>query len=54
MDIKKWIIESPWKGLTELTNKDGEFCNDSSPTQAWSSGCLIDLYFDFYIKTQRV
>lgn len=51
---KKWIIESPWKGLTELTNKDGEFCNDSSPTQAWSSGCLIDLYFDFYIKTQRV
>jgi glycogen debranching enzyme len=35
---------SPWAGLTELTNKDGAFCGDSCPTQAWSAGCLIDLY----------
>lgn len=44
----KWIKESPWAGLTELTNKDGEFCHDSSPTQAWSSSCLLDLYFDLW------
>jgi glycogen debranching enzyme len=43
----KWIKESPWAGLTELTNKDGALCNDSSPTQAWSSSCLLDLYYDF-------
>ncbi|KAK4992236.1 bifunctional 4-alpha-glucanotransferase/amylo-alpha-1,6-glucosidase [Elasticomyces elasticus] len=42
----KSIKESPWAGLTELTNKDGSFCADSSPTQAWSAGCLIDLFYD--------
>ncbi|KAI9714308.1 MAG: hypothetical protein M1820_000269 [Bogoriella megaspora] len=40
------LRNSPWAGLTELTQKDGEFCGDSSPTQAWSAGCLIDLYYD--------
>lgn len=43
---KAAIKDSPWKGLTELTNKDGSFCGDSSPTQAWSAGCLIDLFHD--------
>ncbi|MCJ1286592.1 hypothetical protein MMC26_005938 [Xylographa opegraphella] len=43
---KKAITESPWAGLTELTQKNGEFCADSSPTQAWSAGCLIDLFYD--------
>lgn len=47
---RKWIRESPWAGLTELTNKDGSMCNDSSPTQAWSSSCLLDLYYDAWIK----
>lgn len=40
------IRRSPWAGLTELTNKDGSFCSDSSPTQAWSAGCLLDLFYD--------
>ncbi|KAH6995723.1 glucanotransferase domain of glycogen debranching enzyme-domain-containing protein [Ilyonectria sp. MPI-CAGE-AT-0026] len=43
---KKMIEDSPWAGLQELTQKNGEFCPDSSPTQAWSAGCLIDLYMD--------
>ena len=28
-ECKKAIEESPWAGLTELTNKNGEFCADS-------------------------
>ncbi|KAL4884419.1 hypothetical protein BJY04DRAFT_182448 [Aspergillus karnatakaensis] len=43
---KQALRESPWKGLTELTNKSGSHCQDSSPTQAWSAGCLLDLYYD--------
>lgn len=43
---RQWIRTSHWAGLTELTNKDGEFCADSSPTQAWSSATLIDLFED--------
>lgn len=44
----RWIRESPWAGITELTNKDGDLCNDSSPTQAWSTSCLLDLYYDLW------
>ncbi|KAI4166642.1 MAG: hypothetical protein LQ343_007878 [Gyalolechia ehrenbergii] len=40
------IRESPWAGLPELTQKNGEFCGDSSPTQAWSAGGLLDLFYD--------
>ncbi|KAH7150388.1 family 13 glycoside hydrolase [Dactylonectria estremocensis] len=43
---KKMIEDSPWAGLQELTQKNGQLCPDSSPTQAWSAGCLIDLYMD--------
>ncbi|KAI4130739.1 MAG: hypothetical protein LQ338_001575 [Usnochroma carphineum] len=43
---KTAIKESPWAGLPELTQKNGEFCGDSSPTQAWSAGCLLDLFYD--------
>ncbi|KAF2744113.1 glycoside hydrolase family 133 protein [Sporormia fimetaria CBS 119925] len=42
----KAIKESPWAGLTELTQKNGEFCGDSCPTQAWSASCIIDLFQD--------
>ncbi|RVX68526.1 hypothetical protein B0A52_07950 [Exophiala mesophila] len=51
---KRAIIESPWKGLTELTNKDGSFCGDSSPTQAWSAGCLLDLFHDAKVVTTGI
>ena len=44
----KWLKSNDWAGLAELTNKDGAFCNDSSPTQAWSASCLLDLYLDFW------
>ncbi|OJD16543.1 glycogen debranching enzyme [Emergomyces pasteurianus Ep9510] len=43
---KKMIVQSGWKGLTELTDGGGGFCADSCPTQAWSSACLLDLYYD--------
>ncbi|KAF3762761.1 family 13 glycoside hydrolase, partial [Cryphonectria parasitica EP155] len=46
MACKNMIRESPWAGLAELTQKDGAFCGDSCPTQAWSASCLIDLYMD--------
>lgn len=49
---KKWIRESPWAGITELTNKDGALCHDSSPTQAWSTSCLLDLYYDLWNSTE--
>ncbi|KAI9782187.1 MAG: hypothetical protein M1835_004078 [Candelina submexicana] len=43
---KKEIAKNSWAGLPELTQKNGQFCPDSNPTQAWSSGCLIDLFMD--------
>ncbi|RAH82580.1 glycogen debranching enzyme [Aspergillus japonicus CBS 114.51] len=49
---KRALKESPWRGLTELSNKDGAYCADSSPTQAWSAGCLLDLYYDASQHTQ--
>ncbi|KAK3990373.1 glucanotransferase domain of glycogen debranching enzyme-domain-containing protein [Cladorrhinum sp. PSN332] len=51
---KEMIQQSPWAGLTELTQKNGEDCPDSSPTQAWSAGCLIDLYMDAAEEQDKV
>ena len=39
---EKEIKSSIWGGLTELTNKDGEYCAASCPTQAWSSSTILD------------
>jgi glycogen debranching enzyme len=36
------IDKDPWRGIPELTNKDGEYCAHSCNTQAWSSSCLLD------------
>lgn len=47
----RFIAESPWAGLTELTQKNGEICEDSSPTQAWSSARLIEALHDAMVVT---
>ncbi|XP_075221320.1 glycogen debranching enzyme isoform X2 [Lycorma delicatula] len=39
----KHLEGSVWKGLPELTNKDGTFCPASCPTQAWSMGCILEV-----------
>lgn len=46
VEHKSHFRHNVWAGITELTNKDGSVCNDSSPTQAWSAGCLLDIYLD--------
>ncbi|CAR21052.1 bifunctional 4-alpha-glucanotransferase/amylo-alpha-1,6-glucosidase [Lachancea thermotolerans CBS 6340] len=45
---RNFIYGSPWAGLTELTNKDGALCSDSSPTQAWSSATTLDFFYDLW------
>ena len=47
----KEIKETPWAGLTELSNYKGAFCVDSCPTQAWSAGCMIDLFHDAQVAS---
>lgn len=43
---QKMIRDSAWGGLVELNNGIDEYCPGASPTQAWSAGCLLDLYTD--------
>lgn len=40
------LERSPWKGLPELTNEDGQFCSFSCETQAWSLSTVLEVLFD--------
>lgn len=37
------IRTSVWRGLPELTNKDGAFCAGSCSTQAWSVATILEV-----------
>ncbi len=43
------ILHSPWGGLPELTNGNGEFCADSCPTQAWSMATILAALYQLYM-----
>ncbi|KAI9332132.1 glucanotransferase domain of glycogen debranching enzyme-domain-containing protein, partial [Zopfochytrium polystomum] len=40
------VEKNPFVGLPELTNKDGEECHHSCPTQAWSAAALVEVVRD--------
>ncbi|KAB5586606.1 hypothetical protein PHYPO_G00003630 [Pangasianodon hypophthalmus] len=42
------LERSPWKGLPELTNENGQHCPFSCETQAWSIGTILEVLYDLY------
>ncbi|XP_028825422.1 glycogen debranching enzyme-like isoform X1 [Denticeps clupeoides] len=40
------LERSPWKGLPELTNKNGQYCPFSCETQAWSVATVLEVLYD--------
>lgn len=37
------VSTNHWRGLPELTNKDGSYCKDSCRTQAWSASVILEV-----------
>ena len=50
---KKEVRGNKWRGLAELTNKNGEFCKDSCVNQAWSMSCVLDTMYDIAMLVKR-
>ncbi|TFY77346.1 hypothetical protein EWM64_g6668 [Hericium alpestre] len=48
LPMRAHIRSDTWAGLPELTNKDGAFCFDSCPTQAWSASTVLDCLEDVH------
>ncbi|MFH4973467.1 hypothetical protein AB6A40_000176 [Gnathostoma spinigerum] len=44
----KYLQESAWTSLPELTNENGAFCAGSCHAQAWSVGCLLETIDELY------
>ncbi|XP_033222328.1 glycogen debranching enzyme isoform X2 [Belonocnema kinseyi] len=47
--ISRHLIEAStnhWRGLPELTNKDGEYCKDSCRSQAWSASTVLEVLYE--------
>ncbi|XP_061489672.1 glycogen debranching enzyme isoform X1 [Rhineura floridana] len=40
------LERSPWKGLPELTNENGQYCPFSCETQAWSIAVILEVLYD--------
>ncbi|XP_013910329.1 PREDICTED: glycogen debranching enzyme [Thamnophis sirtalis] len=40
------LERSPWKGLPELTNENGQYCPFSCETQAWSIAVVLEVLYD--------
>ncbi|XP_047142337.1 glycogen debranching enzyme isoform X1 [Hydra vulgaris] len=45
---KRELLHSDWAGLPELTNKNGELCHHSCPTQAWSMASILEVLYDIH------